>query len=186
MLKSDKYNTASDSDLVRWSLEECVGAYEMLIERHEGMVRAMLAKRSMVDIDDMVQETFIRAYLKLHQYDSKYNFSQWICGIARNLHTDLYRRKGQMHTLQIETVHPLEQSLNPEQKVISQQSSEVLESSLAKLPSNYSTVLRMRFWEDLSYAEISEKLGLPLGTIKTQIHRGRELLLGEILKQDLK
>ncbi len=186
MLENEKYNIASDGELIEWSLGECVGAYEVLIERHRETLRAFAAKRGVIDVDDLVQETFIRAYLKLQQYNPQFSFAQWICGIARNLHTDLYRRKSQVKTLQIETVHPPEESLNPEQKVISQQSGEVLENSLRKLPSNYSRVLRMRFWDDLSYNEISEKLSLPLGTIKTQIHRGREMLLNEILKQDLK
>ncbi|MFI3295579.1 MAG: sigma-70 family RNA polymerase sigma factor [Rikenellaceae bacterium] len=172
----------SDQRLVERS---CLGdqhAYQELMERYRIPLENMLVGRGVVDIEDIMQESFIKAYLNLGQYNSQYSFGQWICGIARNLHIDRHRKShSRSSMLQIEEVNTPSESLNPEQTIITRQSSALLERRLSLMPENYRRVLRLRFWEDLSYEEISRKLAIPLGTVKTQIHRGRVMLLEDFL-----
>ncbi len=169
----------SDQRLVEMSLHDRQGAYQELIERYRAALETMLSGRGVQDIEDIMQESFIKAYLNLGQYNPSYSFGQWICGIARNLHIDRHRRSHTLTTMvQIEDVNAASEGLNPEQKIITMQSSAIIERRLSLLPTNYQRVLRLRFWDELSYEEIADKLHLPLGTVKTQIHRGRVMLLG--------
>lgn len=177
------YSILTDQQLVAMALQRKAGAYDELVGRYQTLLESMLSNRGVSDPQDIVQDSFVKAYLNLSQYNSEYSFGQWITAIARNIHIDITRRKrDNTSSLPLENLNTPCGAPNPEQTIILEQSEDLLNRQLEMLPKNYKTILKLRFWEDMSYEEIAEKLAMPLGTVKTQIHRGRHLLLDCVKK----
>lgn len=172
-----------DLQLISEALRGNTSAFDELFARYESQIRSMLAQRclSRDDAKDILQETFIRAYLNLEKFQPQYAFGQWIHTIARNLFID-YTRRRKGDYIEIESGHYETPCLapNPEECVISKQNSRKLEQVLTTMPENYRIIIELRFFRELSYEEISEKLNMPMGTVKTQIHRARERFLKEL------
>lgn len=168
--------TMTDQQLVEAVLGGFTTAYDVLCKRYESVLVGMLSGRGVVECDDIVQESFIKAYLNLDKYDPKYTFGQWIFAIAKNLHIDgIRKQKGTK--VDIDEVVTFCGSMNPEQSFISRQSRDQMERRLERLPEGYRVIVELRFLDELSYDEIASKLGIPIGTVKTKIHRARALLV---------
>ena len=143
------------------------------------------------DVEDLMQEAFMKAYLKIGLYDPKYDFGAWIFTIARNTFIDFCRSRKN-NAINAQTV-PLEGGNNsqvsaptPEDYIINAQQRSQIEHYIECLPEQYRQLFTMRFLEDYSYDEISEALRLPMGTVKTQIHRARERMCALIKKGGIK
>lgn len=141
------------------------------------------------EAEDIAQETFLRVYANLHQYNESYKFSTWIYRIATNLCIDRGRKKRPDFSLdeQAEGTEGLDwysrlasQDKTPEEKVVTQELQETVQEALNELAPKYRSIMILRYIEDLSLQEISEVLKLPVTTIKTRIHRGREALRGRL------
>jgi len=137
------------------------------------------------DAEDIAQETFLRVYANLHQYDDSYKFSTWIYRIATNLCIDRGRKKRPHFSLdeEIEPGQGLDwysrlssRDNTPEEKLVTRELQERVQDALSHLAPKYRSIMILRYIEDLSLQEISEVLKLPVTTIKTRIHRGREAL----------
>lgn len=170
------YIIAEDKQLVRLSLEGDHTAFEYLFNRYSDAIRRLLMQRmtSVSDADDLLQETFIKVYINLHRYSDAYTFGQWVYTIARNTHIDFERRRQEDIHIDERYSAPLASAPSPEEKLISLQQHSQIEQYINSLPEQYRTLFKMRFLEDYSYDEIAEKLQLPMGTVKTRIHRARE------------
>lgn len=145
--------------------------YRMLGNQHEA--------------EDIAQEAFIRAYVNIHSYDMKRKFSTWLFRIATNLSIDRIRKKKPDYYLdaevagtegltmysQIAADDPL-----PETEVETLELQDMIQQEILRLPEKYRAVIVLKYIEDLSLKEISDILDLPIGTVKTRIHRGREAL----------
>lgn len=145
--------------------------YRMLGNRHEA--------------EDMAQEAFVRAYVNINSFNQNLKFSTWLFRIATNLCIDRIRKKKPDYYLdaevsgtegltmysQIPSKTPL-----PETELESLELHETIQKEILKLPEKYRSPIVLKYIEDLSLNEISEILDLPLGTVKTRIHRGRESL----------
>ena len=145
--------------------------YRMLGNRHEA--------------EDVAQEAFIRAYVNINRFKPELKFSTWLYRIATNLCIDRMRKKKPDYSLdaevagtdgltmysQIASDEPL-----PEAELESLELQETIQKEILKLPEKYRTVIVLKYIEELSLNEISDILDLPLGTVKTRIHRGREAL----------
>lgn len=145
--------------------------YRMLGNRHEA--------------EDMAQEAFIRAFINIKSFNQDLKFSTWLFRIATNLCIDRMRKKKPDYYLdaevsgtegltmysQIPSNSPL-----PENEIQSLELHETVQKEILKLPEKYRTAIVLKYIEELSLNEISEILDLPLGTVKTRIHRGREAL----------
>ncbi|GAA5416982.1 ECF RNA polymerase sigma factor SigW [Paraliobacillus ryukyuensis] len=137
------------------------------------------------EAEDLAQETFIRAYVNIHSYDEKRKFSTWLFRIATNVTIDRIRKKKPDYFLDAEikgtegldmySQLAKEQPL-PEEEVESFELQTYIQQQIMSLPTKYRSVIALRFVEEMSLAEISEILDIPLGTVKTRIHRGREAL----------
>lgn len=137
------------------------------------------------EAEDIAQEAFIRAYVNIQSFNMNLKFSTWIYRIATNLCIDRIRKKKPDYYLDAEvsgaeglTMYssiPANTSL-PEDDVESLELQELIQKEISKLPEKYRTVIVLRYIEELSLNEISEILDIPLGTVKTRIHRGREAL----------
>ncbi|ATF10796.1 RNA polymerase sigma factor SigW [Brevibacillus sp. HB1.2] len=141
------------------------------------------------DAEDIAQETFLRVYANLHSYDDSYKFSTWIYRIATNLCIDRGRKKRPDFSLDEETEpgqgldwysRLSSNERTPEDKVVTQELQETVQDALSHLQPKYRSIMILRYIEDLSLQEISDIVKLPITTIKTRIHRGREALRSKL------
>ena len=163
-----------DSELVEASLEGSRVAFEELVCRHKDSVFGLYVgmSRNREDAADMAQETFIRAYNKLGQYNAEYSFRSWILRICANQTKNLFRRR--MRRRSTEEKH-LEQA-EIEKSAVDPDYQE-LESALAKLDPKLCTPLRLKYMEGMSYDEISKVLGVGVSAAKMRVLRGKKLLV---------
>ncbi|MEF9950255.1 MAG: RNA polymerase sigma factor [Mucinivorans sp.] len=170
----------SDLELVAQALAGNAASYGVLFDRYRSSVRSMLNCRSSTLTDDILQETFIKAYLNLDKFNPLYSFPGWLLVIARNLFIDHTRRASRLalsSSLNADTSLIASKAPNPEEQVINSQNRRALELALEQLSPAYREILYLRFWSDMSYEAIAAELSLPLGTIKTRIHRARQALI---------
>lgn len=170
------YIVAEDRELVRLVLEGDDAAFEYLFDRYREAIHRLLRQRlnGAHDADDLLQETFVKVYVNLHRYDPAYTFGQWVYTIARNTLIDFVRKRQEDLPIDERFAAPASSAPTPEESVINLQQRNQIERSIERLPLRYRTLIRMRFFDEYSYEEIAAKLSLPLGTVKTQIHRARE------------
>lgn len=192
-MEIEKYIVSTDSGLVDMVLAGDSYAFEHLFNRYGDALRLLYLKRTggnADDTNDLIQEIFVKAFLKLSSYDRRYAFGQWIYTIARNTFIDFVRRHRDDFSIDDNSRgdhigQPVSQTPSPEEDVIRSQQRTLLEQQLQLMTPKYRKLIELRFYKDLSYEEISERLGLPLGTVKTQIHRARTQLCGLITKSGI-
>lgn len=137
------------------------------------------------DAEDLAQEAFIRAYMNINSFDTSRKFSTWLYRIATNLSIDRLRKKKPDYFLdaEIEGAEGLtmysqiaSDSPQPDESVETLEFQEWIQQEINELPVKYRSVIVLKYIEELSLKEIGEILDLPIGTVKTRIHRGREAL----------
>lgn len=137
------------------------------------------------EAEDIAQEAFIRAFINIDSYDEQRKFSTWLYRIATNLAIDRLRKKKPDYYLDAEvkgteglTMYSqlaAEQAL-PEEEVESLELQSYIQKEIMALPPKYRSVIALRYLDEMPLSEISEILDIPIGTVKTRIHRGREAL----------
>lgn len=176
-----------DYRLVQSALEGNQQAYASLMERYRDTVFFMLLKmvKNRSDAEDLTIEAFGKAFKKIHQYTPDFAFSTWLFKIASNNCIDFLRKRrantisidGQMdeygETMQMAIKADVP---DPEEDLIRQQKSKHLHDVVSKLKPRYKELVTLRYFDELSYEEIAEKMNLPIGTVKAQLFRARELL----------
>jgi RNA polymerase sigma-70 factor (ECF subfamily) len=172
----EDYIVADDAQLVDWVLAGDNSAFEYLFNRYAESIRRLYLQRvgNVSDVDDLLQETFIKVFINLTRYDRTYTFGQWLYTIARNTFIDFVRRRQDDLSIDERFSAPPSPAPTPEESVIRLQQRAQIEHYLDALTPRYRQLIQMRFFEEYSYEEIAEKLQLPMGTVKTQIHRARE------------
>ncbi len=137
------------------------------------------------EAEDIAQEAFIRAYVNIERYNINRKFSTWLYRIATNLCIDRIRKKKPDYFLDAEVAgtdglnlysQVKSKEMSPDEKVAKMELQEIIQMEILKLPEKYRSVILLKYIEELSLKEISEVLDLPIGTVKTRIHRGREAL----------
>ncbi|MBO5710472.1 MAG: sigma-70 family RNA polymerase sigma factor [Rikenellaceae bacterium] len=185
----DNLSAVNDSELVSQARDGDRRAFDELFGRYQESIRQMYLQRTggnEPDSNDMLQNTFIKVYLNLDRYNPEYTFCQWIFTIARNTFIDYTRRKREF-MVSIDASDnfsnvcmPASQQPTPEERMIITQHSRELNTILDNMAPRYRDVIILRFFNEYSYDEIAEKLNVPIGTVKTLIHRAREILLSKI------
>ncbi len=167
-------------------------AYAEILSRYREPIFYMLLKmvKSEIEAEDLTIEAFGKAFKKLDQYEPKYAFSTWLYRIATNNCIDFIRKK-KMKTFSLDAqqegeenakkFEPVAYTLTPEEKAIKDQKIEVVHQVVSQLKPRYKSLIELRYFKEYSYQEISKELNLPLGTVKAQLFRAKELLF-EILK----
>ncbi len=163
-------------------------AYAELMGRYRDSVYFMLLKmvNNKDDADDLTIEAFGKAFKRLNQYTPTYAFSTWLFKIASNNCIDFIRRK-KMVTFSIDRTFENEEGgkmsidikadeLNPEEDMVKKQKVKLMHDVVDKLKPRYRVLVELRYFEELSYEEIADKLELPIGTVKAQLFRAREFL----------
>ncbi len=185
-MEIEEYIIADDTALVEAALHGDHNAFEALTTRYrEAIYRLMVARTgSLHDADDLIQETLIKVYVNLARYDSRYTFGQWIYTIARNTLVDSQRRRHDDFSLDDRFSITDLRNPSPEQCVINNQDRTLIEASIERLSDTHAQLFRMRFIDEYSYEEIAEKLKMPLGSVKTNIHRARAKMCKYLLEGD--
>jgi RNA polymerase sigma factor (sigma-70 family) len=173
-------------------------AYAELLQRYRESVYFMMLKMigNKDDADDLTIEAFGRAFKRLHQYTPNYAFSTWLFKIASNNAIDYLRKKKQGESFSIDSKYVNEEgeqfsqniksgTPDPEEHFIKKQKIEMLNEVVDKLKPKYKELVMMFYYQEMSHEEISQKLNLPIGTIKAQLFRAREFLYN-ILKNSEK
>ncbi|MFZ3579142.1 RNA polymerase sigma factor SigW [Virgibacillus sp. DJP39] len=137
------------------------------------------------EAEDIAQEAFIRAYMNIDSYDITRKFSTWLYRIATNLTIDRIRKRKPDYYLDAEVkgadglnmYSQLESdNILPEEEVENLELRGYIHHEISELPPKYRSIIILRYLEEFSLQEISDILDIPLGTVKTRIHRGREAL----------
>lgn len=172
-------------------------AYAELLDRYRDAIYFMLLKmvNNKSDAEDLTIEAFGKAFKNIHQYTPNYAFSTWLFKIASNNCIDFIRKK-RANLISIDhqpedaegllpspTANLQSSILDPEEHLIKEQNIKLIQSVVAKLKPRYRNLIELRYFKEYSYEEIADELDLPIGTVKAQLFRARELLFN-ILKNN--
>jgi RNA polymerase sigma-70 factor (ECF subfamily) len=175
----------TDVELIAKAISGREDGFEELVRRYQRPITNYVF-RMLNDYDaslDVTQEVFIKVYNSLSRYSSEYKFSTWLYRIAHNAAIDYIRRrspneqsietenKDGAYQLQIESPNP-----TPEQERERSEWRTEIEAVVKCLPAVYRELILLRHAQDLSYDEIAEITGLPLGTVKNRLFRAREMM----------
>ncbi|MTT31495.1 RNA polymerase sigma factor SigW [Terrilactibacillus sp. BCM23-1] len=137
------------------------------------------------EAEDLSQEAFIRAYTKIDKYDVERKFSTWLYRIATNLSIDYLRKKKPNVYLDADLPGTEDFTLKsqladgeplPEESIVNSETQALIQQEINQLPLKYRSAIVLKYIQDMNLKEISEILNIPVGTVKTRIHRGREAL----------
>ncbi|MDX2246735.1 MAG: sigma-70 family RNA polymerase sigma factor [Bacteroidia bacterium] len=185
-------NTQEDRDLVAAAKRGEPNAFETLLKKYRKSVYYMLLKmvKNPDDAEDLTQEAFAKAFNSIDKFDSKFAFSTWLFRIATNNCID-YIRKKRVQTVSFDA--PVEgddgssmrfdvktEDLDPNESMLKDQRRRYLNMAIERLPEKYRMLVELRYFQELSYEEVAEELQIPLGTVKAQLFRARELLNQEL------
>lgn len=161
-------------------------AYTELMDRYRDAIYFMLLKmvNNSSDAEDLTIEAFGKAFKNIDQYTPNYAFSTWLFKIATNNCIDFIRKK-KANTVSLDQADEEEDKaptdimanvLDPEESLIKAQKLKLMRAIVSKLKPRYRKLIELRYFKEYSYDEISEELELPIGTVKAQLFRARELL----------
>lgn len=162
-------------------------AYAELMERYKDSIYFMALKmvNNKDDAMDLTVETFAKAFKNLEKFRPDFAFSTWLFRIATNGCIDFIRKK-KLKTFSIDNYSDengndiafqiKSDTLNPEERSIKSEQTKELKMIVEGLPQRYRILINLRYFDELSYNEIAEQLDLPLGTVKAQMFRARDLL----------
>jgi RNA polymerase sigma factor (sigma-70 family) len=165
-------------------------SFKFLMNRYQNAIYHTMYKMvgNKEDSDDLTQEAFSKAFNKIESYQPRYAFSTWLFKIASNNCIDHIRKKRLVllsidETIEKEGAQTFSNNLkstnlDPEQKFIQQQRIKLMRTLMKQLSEKYRLMIELRFFEELSYDEIAKELDIPLGTVKAQLFRAKELLYG--------
>ncbi len=187
-------SSAPDRDLVARAVSGSDGGFEELVRRYQRPISAYVY-RMIGDYEaalDLTQEIFIKIYASLSRYRPEYKFSTWIYKIAHNAAIDhLRRNSGRERSLISGSENdnyelPIESdSLSPEQQSEREERRVEIETVVRSLPAAYRELIVLRHSQDLTYEEIVEVTGLPLGTVKNRLFRAREMMRQQFITRGI-
>ena len=189
-----KPGALADGELVTSALSGRESCFEELVRRYQRPIAAYVY-RMVGNYDaalDLTQEVFIKVYNSLSRYRSEFKFSTWIYKIAHNAAIDHLRRhavreqalvtgpESERREISIES-----RRLTPEQESERKERRSEIEAVVQLLPTAYRELIVLRHSQDLSYDEIAEVTGLPLGTVKNRLFRAREAMRDQLLERGI-
>jgi RNA polymerase sigma-70 factor (ECF subfamily) len=174
-------------ELIDQALSGNQEAFTKLLNRHKRLAYQLAVGivKNHTLADDLVQESFIKAFAALDRYNPQYAFTTWLCKIVTNHCLDHLRRKKIKACSLDEPIEgrsgPIKREIpdwsrNPEWLLLRKQRTLSIDQAIDSLPQRYRRVIILRHKEDRSYEDIADILNIPLGTVKAQIFRARELL----------
>ncbi|WP_138429729.1 RNA polymerase sigma factor [Fodinibius saliphilus] len=184
-------SSLEDDKLVKQAIGGEEEAYTKLVDKYQRALFFHILKmvKDREQVEDLVQEAFVKAFDNLNTYNTNYAFSTWLYRIATN-HTIDYLRKKKLKTLSIDDpvktkdgemeMQLPDESASTDRDIIKKQRKKIVQNAIKELPEKYRKVIELRHMEEKSYKEIADILDSPLGTVKAHIFRARELLYKEL------
>lgn len=188
MTRASEISAATDQEIVAWALDGAEAAYRELLRRYERPVYSLIYRmvRDRELAEDLTQETFVKVLNALDRYRPEYKFSSWVFKIANNAAIDQLRRK-ELDTLSLQggpdattpdqigatSLQVGARGESPLEELEAREIGYAIEAAIGRLRPEYRACIVMRHIEGRPYDEIAEALDLPLGTVKTYIHRAR-------------
>jgi len=175
------------NQLIRRAIEGDQRAYEAILKRYKNGISSMIYQmiKNREETEDLVQETFMKAFNSLQSYNDHYAFSTWLYKIAFNHCIDAIRKK-KLKTLPLDKPIQLREgevrhqisnnSRSPEGDLLFAEKKRLIQKTIDSLPERYRIAIILRHQQERSYEEISQILNIPLGTVKARIFRAREML----------
>lgn len=188
------FSSATDRDLVATAVTGVEGSFEELVRRYQRPISAYVYRMvgNYESALDLTQEIFIKVYGSLGRYRAEFKFSTWIYKIAHNSAVDHLRRNS---TREQSLIHgtegdnfelPIESGrLTPEQESERKERRVEIEAVVRALPANYRELIILRHSQDLTYEEIVDVTGLPLGTVKNRLFRAREMMRQQFVEKGI-
>lgn len=204
---NDSYNEENlttkavyDYKLVQAALKGDQKAYAELMQRYKEGIYFTMHKmvNNKDDAEDLTIEAFGRAFKRLDQYSPAYAFSTWLFRIATNNAIDFLRKKKQMQSVSLDVKQESASgeitdgtqliksgTLDPEEHLLKKQKIEALREVVNNLKPKYKELVELFYYQEMSHEEIAQQLNLPIGTIKAQLFRAREILFQVIKSRNI-
>lgn len=197
-IKINDYRThkISDSDVIYRIHSGEKELYEILLRRNNQKLYRVIRSyiNNMAEIEDIMQNTYLKAYEKLYQFKHNSQFSTWLIRIGINETLARLKTKGKYLTLHTSETSfsedvvfeiPDTEQLNPEKEMIRHEAKQILEKTIDLLDTKYRTVYVLREIEGMSISEISDCLGLTISNVKVRLHRSKEMIRKELYELSL-
>ena len=165
-------------------------AFTYLLDFYWNEVYGFMLKRTEneTDAEDITIETFSKAFDKIKIYNAEFQFNTWLIAIAKNVHIDLLRKKKSSHFIEItdnedqQAYNVADSTPSAEDELITEQNLSRLLQFIKELKPHYQEVIQLRYFQEMSYQEISEQLNEPLSNVKIKLLRAKKLL-AEIIQE---
>jgi RNA polymerase sigma-70 factor (ECF subfamily) len=181
----------ADADLVSGALSGSERAFQQLVRRYERPVFSVILRviRDPSRAEELAQDTFVKAFLRLETYRPERKFSTWLLAIAHHVAIDEVRRGG-LRTAPLEEVSGEYLSKecdgdNPYDVTERRELALILDEAIRRLRPEYAELITLRYGQDLAIEDIAEITGLAVGTIKSSLHRARKDLADSLRRQGL-
>ncbi len=186
-----------DLFLVQNAINGDTKSYDKLMNRYKKNVYyiALRFLNNENDAEDATQECFVKAFSSLNKYEAKFAFSTWLYKIASNTCVDFIRkRKFEMLSLSCNLNNNEEDNselqindtkfFTPDDDLERKERREIIHKIVSSLPQKYRILIELRFYEELSYEEIAASTNLPIGTVKAQLNRAKNILQEILFKMN--
>jgi RNA polymerase sigma-70 factor, ECF subfamily len=187
---------ATDAELVRGALGGSEAAFREIVQRYQRAVFGIIVRvvRDPARAEELAQDTFVRAFRALHTYDVKRRFAAWLLTIAHNVAIDEIR-KSTLDTVSIEAlsqwtstsqgdsrVFEVPDVKTPTPAVLAErvELAAALRTAISRLRPEYRELVSLKYEQELEYEDIVEITGLPVGTVKSSLHRARKELAEQL------
>ena len=173
-----------DKNIIEQILAGDINKFAILQKKYYYMLLTLIRKiiKDADDVEDVMQESFIKAYKNLASYNFEFTFSSWLYKIASNCCIDFLRKKRDLsydsfenkdneEGFQIEDSYFL-----PDENIINNERTKIIESAVNKLPKKYIKLFKLRYEDEIQIEELADKLNMPIGTIKTHLFRARKIV----------
>lgn len=178
-------------DAIKQAKQNDQKAFNYLLDRFWDSVYGFQLKRveNENDAEDITIQTFSKAFDKIDTFDESYNFKTWLIAISKNIHIDLIRKKKRSISQVIsrdnsDAFQVVDESPSPADKLITEQHLAKLLRDIKKLKPHYQEVINLRYFQELSYKEISAELKEPINNVKVKLLRAKKLLAEIINKSN--
>ena len=183
------HSNTTDLELIQRSLAGDTDAYGTLIRTYNSRIFTLILRmtNNTQEAEDITQEAFIKAYEKLDEFKLQYRFFSWLCTIAVNIAKNRLKRRSLLTFLSLDkpkkdgtgesySREVPDRQNSPEEDLLKKEEHGKINELIYSLPLKYRDIFLMRNLEDMSYTDIAEATGLPLGTVETRLHRATKLI----------
>jgi len=184
--------TAEDASLVQETLAGNQTSFQLLVERYQDRLFALVRHytKDPALVEDIVQETFLKAFKRLDSFQHESSFYTWIYRIAVNTVLDVMKRRGRSPVTSVEDPEiagapnaPDTRVMAPDARLQREEIARITQECLAQIPEIFRTVLVLREFEDMAYQDIADLLGISIGTVESRLFRARARFKEKLLQR---